>query len=147
ALACALLVSSALLVRTVGHMMRVPTGVDAASVLTTTIQLTPAAGDRQRPVGDVWGDIGDTHSRILEQIRLQPGVTAAGASNFLPLEIGWRNPFAIDGQPLPATQEELPQAQLHSASEGYFEAMGATMAEGRSFTPFDGPASAGVVVV
>lgn len=147
ALACALLVCSALLVRTVGHMMSTPTGVDAEHVLTTTIQLTRPARDRQRQLREEWAGIGDTHSRILEQIRLQPGVTAAGASNFLPLEIGWRSPFAIDGQPLPARQEDLPQAQLHSASEGYFEAMGATMSEGRSFTPFDGPASAGVVVV
>jgi putative ABC transport system permease protein len=146
-LACALLVCSALLVRTVGHMMSTPTGVDAERVLTTTIQLNQPAQQRQRQILEQWAEIGDTHSRILEQIRLQPGVTAAGASNFLPLEIGWRNPFAIDGQPLPASQEDLPQAQLHSASEGYFEAMGAKMAEGRSFTPFDGPGSAGVAVV
>jgi putative ABC transport system permease protein len=148
ALACALLVCSALLVRTVGHMMGTPTGVDAGEVLTTTIQvLTRPVASQQRGLREQWTEIGDTHSRILEQIRLQPGVVAAGASNFLPLEIGWRSPFAIDGQPLPARQEDLPQAQLHSASEGYFEAMGATMAEGRSFTPFDGPDSTGVIVV
>ncbi len=40
ALACALLVSSALLVRTVGQMMDTPTGVDADDVVTTTVQLT-----------------------------------------------------------------------------------------------------------
>jgi hypothetical protein len=32
--------------------------------------------------------------------------------------------------------------QLHSASEGYFEAMGATILRGRAFTEFDnGPAA------
>ena len=40
ALACALLVSSALLVRTVGRMSSTPTGVDAEDVLTTTVQLS-----------------------------------------------------------------------------------------------------------
>ena len=44
ALACALLVSSALLVRTVGRMTETPTGVDADQVVTTTVQL---AGDRR----------------------------------------------------------------------------------------------------
>ena len=29
-------------------------------------------------------------------------------------------------------------AQMHSASEGYFESMGATLARGRTFTSFDG---------
>jgi putative ABC transport system permease protein len=146
ALACALLVSSALLVTTVRRMTETPIGVNADAVLTTTVQLTnPNA--RRDEVFEAWGRVADTHTRTLEQIRQQPGVEAAGASNFLPLEIGWRSPFAVAGQALPPSQEDLPQAQLHSASEGYFEAMGATLAEGRAFTPFDGAGSAAVVMV
>lgn len=149
AMACALLVSSALLVRTVSQMMETPTGVNADNVLTTTLQLTsnavgaPARGTVQA----VWVPIADFHSRILEEIRQQPGVVAAGASNFLPLAVGWRNPFLMEGDPRPGRQEDLPQAQMHSASEGYFEAMGATVTAGRSFTAFDRPDSTGVVVV
>ena len=139
ALACALLVSSALLVRTVGGMMQTPTGVDADQVVTTTVQL--AGG------GYPWPVVADTHARILETIRRQPGVAAAGASNFLPLEVGWRNPIALVGEPPPARPEDAPQAQFHSVSEGYFEAMGATMAEGRAFTPFDGAGRTPVVIV
>ena len=44
ALACALLVGSALLVRTVQRMTETPTGVDAADVATTRIQVRPALG-------------------------------------------------------------------------------------------------------
>jgi predicted permease len=134
-----LLVSSALLVRTVGGMMQTPTGVDADQVVTTTVQLSGG--------GYPWPMVADTHSRILEAIRLQPGVTAAGASNFLPLEVGWRNPIALVGEPPPARPEDAPQAQFHSVSEGYFEAMGATIADGRAFTAFDGVGSAPVVMV
>ncbi len=145
ALACALLVSSALLVRTVGRMMDTPTGVDADDVLTTTVQLTVRnAGARVR---EPWQEAADMHSRILEVIRLQPGVTAAGASNFLPLEVGWRAPFYVQGAPPPARPEDADQAQLHSASEGYFEAMGATLLDGRSFATTDRSDTAGVVVV
>ena len=140
ALACALLVASALLVRTVGRMTETPTGIDANQVVTTTVQLSGQAYNS-------WRVVGQTHAAIIEQIRQQPGVQAVGASNFLPLEVGWRGPFGIDGQPAPARPEDAPQAQYHSVSEGYFEALGAQMAEGRGFEVFDIPESAPVVIV
>jgi predicted permease len=139
ALACALLISSALLVRTVGGMMQTPTGVDADHVVTTTVQL--AAG------GYPWPTVADTHSHILENIRQQPGVQAAGGSNFLPLEVGWRNPIILVGEPPPARPEDAPQVQMHSVSEGYFESMGAQMSSGRGFTAFDGVGSRAVLIV
>lgn len=150
AMACALLVSSALLVRTVSRMMETPTGVNATDVTISTVQLSPSAvgaPTRGGTIETVWVPVANVHSRILEEIRQQTGVTAAGASNFLPFTVGWRNPFLIEGQPRPGRQEDLPQAQMHSVSEGYFEAMGATIARGRSFTAFDHKDSAGAVVV
>ncbi len=146
ALACALLVSSALLVRTVQQMIDTPIGVAAGDVLTTTIQLTrtsvPAAELRTS-----WRGVSDTHARIMEATREQPGVISVGGSNFLPLEIGWRGPFGIQGQPIPADQNDLPQAQLHGVSEGYFETMGAVLASGRAFTALDNADGASVVIV
>jgi predicted permease len=140
ALACALLVSSALLIRTVNRMMDTPLGVDADTVVTSIVQLS---GKQYT----AWRAVGDTHSAVVEQIRQQPGVLAAGAGNFLPLEVGWRGPFGIQGEPPPARPEDAPQVQYHSVSEGYFESLGATVAAGRSFVPFDGPGSAPVVMV
>ena len=149
ALACALLVSSALLVRTVGQMTRTVTGVDADDVLTTTIQLTPRSVNV--PAGATpaqsWRMIADTQARLLESIRQQPGVVAAGGTNFLPLTVGWRNPFNVDGQPMPPRIEDLPQVQMHSVSDGYLEAMGATLMAGRAFTSFDTADTPSVVVV
>lgn len=140
ALACALLVSSALLVRTVGQMMRTPTGVDADDVLITSVQLSNTSYRDWRKVADV-------HSQILEQIREQPGVESVGGANFLPLEVGWRASFGIEGEPPPARREDAPQAQHHSVSDGYFETMGTPMAAGRTFTPFDGTDSTPVAIV
>ncbi len=140
ALACALLVSSALLVRTVAQMMETPTGVDADQVLTTTVQLSNTAYPS-------WRVVAETHSAILDAIRQQPGVQAAGGGNFLPLEVGWRNPFGIEGEPPPSRPEDAPQAQMHSVSDGYFEALGVKMAEGRAFNAFDLPTSAAVLIV
>jgi putative ABC transport system permease protein len=94
-----------------------------------------------------WESVADTHAAILEQIRMQPGVQAAGGGNFLPLEVGWRMPFAILGEAAPARPEDAPQAQSHSVSNGYFEALSAPMAEGRSFTNLDTRDTPPVVVV
>jgi putative ABC transport system permease protein len=139
ALACALLVSAALLVRTVGGMMQTPTGVDADGTVTSTVQLTGS--------GYPWTVVGETQTRILETIRQQPGVQFAGASNFLPLEVGWRNPIGLVGEPPPARPEDAPQVQLHSVTDGYFESMGAQMATGRAFTARDTERGAAVVIV
>ena len=149
AMACALLVSSALLVRTVGRMMATPTGVNADDVTILTVQLSPQAVGvtRGMPYMEQWSRTADAHARILDEIRQHAGVTAAGATNFLPFTVGWRNPFLIEGQPRPPRQEDLPQAQMHSVSEGYLEAMGASMASGRSFASFDRPDAVGTVLV
>jgi predicted permease len=140
ALACALLVSSALLVRTVNRMMQTPLGIDADTVVTSVVQLSGAEYE-------TWSKVADTHAAILERIREQPGVLAAGSGNFLPLEVGWRGPFGIQGDAPPARPEDAPQVQYHSVSDGYFESLGATMAGGRSFERFDTADAARVVVV
>ena len=64
ALACTLLVSSALLVRTVTRMVNTPTGVDADDVVTAGVQLTaPTAGFLSDPQ---WRTFADQHGTILE---------------------------------------------------------------------------------
>jgi putative ABC transport system permease protein len=147
ALACVLLVSSALLVRTVGQMMRTPTGVKADDVLTTKVQLDGGTFRTWDEAFKSWRVIGDTHERILERVRLQPGVSAAGGANFLPFEAGWRMPFTVDGQSPPARPEDAPQAQYHSVTDGYLEAMGAEMAQGRAFSATSDTADSVPVVV
>jgi putative ABC transport system permease protein len=141
ALACALLVSSALLIRTVGQMTRTPLGVEGENVVLATIQL-PAANSSQA----AWLAVGTQHAAILDRVREQPGVMSAGSANFLPMEHGWRNPFMRADQPA-GRPEDRPQAQHHSVSEGYFETMGAVLLEGRLFTPQDTPDTESVVIV
>jgi predicted permease len=140
ALACALLVSSALLVRTVSRMTSTPLGVNADDVLTASVQL-PTGSYR------TWESVAETHAAIVEGLRAEPGVREAGAANFLPLEVGWRVPIQIEGEPAPPRPEDAPQAQYHSVSDGFFEAVGATIVEGRSFAPADTAAAQPVVIV
>jgi len=78
ALACALLVSSALLIRTVGQMTQVPLGVNADSVTLTTVKLNVADSSTA-----AWQTVGTQHAAILDRLREQPGVNSAGSANFL----------------------------------------------------------------
>ncbi len=140
ALACALLVSSALLVRTVQEMTRVSLGVDADEVVVSSVQLSAQTARDFEAVGRI-------HAQILDRIREHAGVVAVGAANFLPLEAGWRLPVQVYGQAPPGRPEDAPQAQLHSISDGYFETMRASLVAGRLFTARDTVDAPGVVVV
>jgi putative ABC transport system permease protein len=139
ALACALLISSGLLVRTVSRMMSVPTGVHTPDAVATRIQLSGSA------YAD-WTKVAAVHAAVLDQVRQQPGVGAAGASNFLPFDVGWRVAYAIEGEPPRPAGEQI-QAQMQTVSDGYFEAIGATKLAGRLFTPQDTAEGAPVVIV
>jgi putative ABC transport system permease protein len=139
ALAGALLTASALLVRTVREMTQVPSGVTADRAVITSIQLAGASYQE-------WQRVADTHQTLLEHIRLQPGVSSAGAAIRLPFETGWRNPFFLNGEQ-PAQDTVAPQTQNISVSDGYFETMGARLVAGRFFTPRDTSQAQGVVIV
>ncbi|HEY1910819.1 MAG TPA: FtsX-like permease family protein, partial [Vicinamibacterales bacterium] len=88
----------------------------------------------------------DFYDRLLIGLREQPGITIAGASNFLPLEAGWRGPYFVQGRPQPRAGDE-PQAQHQTIDGGYFRALGATLVKGRSFDARDTADAPGVVVV
>jgi putative ABC transport system permease protein len=139
ALACAVLVASALLIRSVARMIHAPIGVRSSGVVTTDLQLN--AGGYP-----TWEKVEQFYSALLESIRTQPGVEAAGVSNFLPLEAGWRMPYIVEGRP-PVRDTEVPQGQVVSVTSGYFEAMGASLLTGRYFTDGDHARSEPVVIV
>jgi putative ABC transport system permease protein len=139
ALACAVLVASALLVRSVDRMIHAPLGIVSGGVLASSVQLSGAA---YQP----WEKVEQFYTTWLAALRSQPGVESAGATNALPLDIGWRVPFVVDGRP-PARQGEEPQAQVITVSSGYFETVRAGLLAGRFFTEHDHAQAEPVVVV
>jgi putative ABC transport system permease protein len=139
ALACALLMGSALLVRTVRQMTQAPSGVTADHVVLASVQLSGASYQE-------WQKVADTEAALLEHVRRQPGVSAAGATIRLPFETGWRIPFFMNDV-RPAQDIDAPQAQIMTVSDGYFEAMGARLVSGRFFSPHDTSHSQGVAIV
>jgi predicted permease len=138
-LATTVLVASALLVRSVTRMIHAPMGVVADEVVTANLQLTNAGYP-------TWPKVDQFYNTLLDNLRRQPGVTAAGAATALPLDAGWRLPFGIDGRPAARTNEDS-IAQHLSVTAGYFETVRATLLTGRLFGTDDRADSEPVVVV
>ena len=139
ALACAVLLASALLVRSVTRMVNAPTGVVAEGVVTATLQIEGAAYSP-------WPKVEQFYSTLLESVRAQPGIQAVGASNAIALEAGWRVPYEVEGRP-GARADEQPIAQYVTTSEGYFESFRARLIAGRLFATTDTANAEAVVIV
>ncbi len=139
ALACAVLVASALLVRSVNRMMQAPTGIQSEGVVTGTLQIEGAKYQQ-------WASVEQFYTTLADTVRRQPGVEVAGVSTAIVLQPGWRIPFAIDGRP-PARAGEAPIAQHISVGTGYFETFRAKLLGGRYLTDADAATAEPVVVV
>ncbi len=141
ALACALLVASALLVRTVGAMTRVPLGVAPTNVVLTGVQVSAGFNS------DAWAKLA-SRAGAPSSIASAPSLASSrpAAPTILPFEHGWRNPFQPADQTF-GRPEDRPQVQYHSVSDGYFETMGARLIEGRAFTAYDTPDGEAVAIV
>jgi len=139
ALAVTLLAGAGLLVRSVARLAAESPGVDPTHVLTADVQLAgPAYQD--------WGAVSRAYDALLRGLRAHPAIAAAGAVNVLPPEPGWRVPFRPAGTAPPAPGEAT-TAQIHTVSDGYFEALRVRLAGGRLFDERDDPAHPGVVVI
>lgn len=139
ALAVALLAGAGLLIRTVDALLRQDSGVTAPGAVTVDIQLPDADYDD-------WSRVEQFYSRLMSDLRAQPGITAAGASNFLPLDVGWRIPFTVVGAPAPRP-EDRPMAQYHTVDDGWFDATGVPLLAGRAFASHDHADAPGAVIV
>ena len=137
-LAVMLLVGAALLARSFQRLVQQDPGFTSMHAVTAKVELPYSYAQFPRIV--------DFYDRLLTSVRAQPGVSAAGASNFLPLEAAWRGPFFIQGRPRPRSGDEA-QAQHQTIDDDYFRALGVPLIKGRFFTPNDTAQAPGVVIV
>ena len=128
ALALALVVSAALMIRTFQALRDVDPGFsDPATIQTAKIwiptTLFPDAEQYTR-----------MEHEILDRIGALPGVVAAGFASEVPMEgPGNNGPVAVEGQ-TPAAGSPLPGRKWRFVSPGYFAAMGTRMIAGRDVT-------------
>jgi predicted permease len=111
-------------------MLRAPIGVVSSDVVVARMQLSGGTYS-------TWVGVQQFYTTLLDAIRSEPGIEAAGVATALPLDSGWatRLPFTIEGSTIAAA--DAPVAQHVSVSAGYFEAFRTPLISGRLFTDRD----------
>jgi putative ABC transport system permease protein len=93
-----------------------------------------------------WDRVTQTFTRLAAEMRLAPGVTAAGLSSQVPMGPGGgSNGLVPEGRPLEI--ESAISARLRLVTPGYLEAMRIRLVAGRDFTPHDRRGNPRVTIV
>ena len=139
ALAIVLLIGAGLLIRTFSALHNVAPGFDAHNVLTMDTALTGSNFDRTAAI--------DTMTRqALDRIQAIPGVEAAAATSYLPLEGGLGLGFIIEGRPLTSGPAHG-GAGWNYVTARFFDVFKIPIVRGRGFTERDDAAGPPVVVI
>jgi len=140
ALAMLLLIGAGLLGHSFVRLLNVNPGFNSANLLTMRVFLSPVRFPEFDPKDAV------VLHQILEQVRVIPGVRAAGLVNTLPITGGAATDFAIEGRATPSAGS-APVANINIVDSGYFRAIGIPLIAGREFTENDTQQSARVMII
>jgi predicted permease len=135
--ACALLVCAGLLMRSFVRVLDVNLGYRPERA--AAMRVDP--GSRFTSAAQQNAFIGEVRRRT----RSIPGIAAVGLTDVLPL--GGDRSWQVKGQGQVYPKGHVPEAYVRVVSEGYFDAMGIPLIEGRGFTEHDGDSKESVVVV
>jgi putative ABC transport system permease protein len=133
ALALMLLVGAGLLIRSFVQLSSVDpgyrtSGIVAAHIVLPASRYGPSVAKKQ---------FFDT---LIQRVNTIPGVERASAVSALPMSplgVQFELPFTIDGL-AETSPSERPRARYRAVTQGYFEAMGIRLVDGRTFDDFDG---------
>ncbi|MET0626229.1 MAG: ABC transporter permease [Pyrinomonadaceae bacterium] len=140
ALALVLLVGAGLMLKSFARLRSVDPGFEPANLLTMRVSLPTRKYKEDAQV------IAFTR-RAAERLAALPGVTAAGAVNYLPFAgPGAATNFKIVGRPDPPPGEE-PDTDVRVTDENYFRAMGVPVLSGRMYTAQESAERGKVAVV
>jgi predicted permease len=141
AMATVLLIGSGLVLRSFAKLRAVDPGFRSTGVMTFRVSLPLSRYPSP-------ADVARFHYAFLDRIRALPGVTAAGATNRLPLAGATTevDPVRVDGRTF-AANHLPPMAEMRAATPGYFEAMGIPFVAGRAFEHSDTDVPSGGVIV
>jgi predicted permease len=129
ALSVGLLIAAGLLLTSFARLGSVPRGFDSTNVLTAAVGL-PAV---RYPDDDARIAF---QRELLRDLRSRPGVAAAGITSALPLRgRNWGSTVIAEGTEPPAA--ERPSVDYRFVSEGYLEAMGIPVLQGRGLRADD----------
>ncbi len=128
ALSLTLVVGAGLLVGSLRNLASMDPGFQASGVLLASVDL--------RRTGLTPEQYGETHQRMLDRLRVMPGVIAAASSEVTPIgRSAWNDALYVDG--FAAANEEDRVSWFNEVSEGYFATMGTRLLAGRDFDRTD----------
>lgn len=129
ALALVLLVGSGLMLKSFARLRALDLGFEPEGVLTMTLSLGEGV-DR--------ADAAQFYQGVVDEVRGLPGVTAAAATNSLPVRPTGMNGGSFRLEARPTEEGELPPIAMFKAmSKGYLETIGIPLLEGRPMTTSD----------
>jgi predicted permease len=126
-LACVLLIGAGLMLRSFVNLLRADPGFRPEQVLTANLSL-PGAQYNGGKATTLFSE------RLLAELRDTPGLRTAGIGSDLPWT-GWdenTGGFQIQGE-TPTTRDNSFSARYHTATGGYFSALGIPLVRGQTF--------------
>jgi len=139
ALALVLLVGASLFIRSFVNLRAADTGFDTAPILTMRFYMTGDAYAADQPKVSRVDD-------IVQRIESLPGIEAAFASNYIPLDSGGGGgPIVIDGRT--AARGEEPVASFIAVTPHFHQTLGLALIKGRNFTDAEGMTRSAVAVI
>ena len=138
ALSLALLVSSALFLRTLRNMSDADPGFKQDHILTASMALGIA--------GYSDNEADAIEHKILDRVSALPGVQVAALGNWLPLSFNGRNADVYPENYVPKLHESH-EVRRADVTAGYFSLMGIPITAGRDFTRDDNRSATPVVIV
>jgi putative ABC transport system permease protein len=139
ALSLVLLTGAGLLFRSFINLQAVKPGFDPQQVLTL----------RVAPSGDRYQEIERRrayYDQVIERLSALPGAQVVGAINTLPLSVGGKAGYRIEGRP-PLPPGQRLSANYRIVSPDYFRALGIPVTQGRGFTAGDHANATDVIVI
>jgi len=134
ALAIVLLVGAGLLIRSFGVVLGRDIGFEAEHAVAAELSLPPVEYSGRRAV--------QFYDQLLPSLRHLPGVTAVGATNYLPLGSSATGFIEVEGQ-----GDRGEGAGYRVITDDYFKAMGVPVLRGRAFGTADDSGTTRVTIV
>jgi putative ABC transport system permease protein len=140
ALALVMLIGGGLAIKSFVRLMSVDPGFDPHNVLRAYLALPEARYKNGQQVTAFY-------EHLLDKLRALPGVEAASAAEYLPLQGTPSGTVYIEGQPLPKTMWSSPEVSLCDVMPDFFRTMHIPLIRGRDFILADGPNSPKVAII
>ena len=135
-----LLFCSVLVVKSLQRSLDAPIGFQPHGLAAASFDLNMQGYDEPRGR--------DFERRVLDKVRLLPGIESAALVHSIPLTmgVGWA-PIYVEGKPVPKKAADVPNAYVFAVSPDYFQTMQTHLISGREFDARDRQGSRRVAIV